>query len=227
MCSIKRTLGTDLLRGIGLICLSVGVVGVSYGAVAVGSGLPLWLPMMTAPLVLAASSEFQFIGIVAAGGNPILAALAGLGVNARHLAYGLAIPDVIQQGWRRLPATHLMNDETVVLALSQTSLARKRAAYWTAGVGILLCWPAGTMAGAVIGSIVHDTAAFGLEAVFPASILALILPALREQTIRRAAIAGAAIALTATPFLPAGVPELLSLAGAAASLTLPKARDAQ
>ena len=37
-------------------------------------------------------SEFLFVGIVAAGGNPIAAALAGMLVNARHLPYGLALP---------------------------------------------------------------------------------------------------------------------------------------
>jgi len=227
MRSIWRTLDRDLLRAVALICLSVGIVGVSYGAVAAGSGLPRWLPMMTAPLVLAASSEFLFIGIIAGGGNPFAAALAGLVVNARHLAYGLAVPDVIQRGLRRLPATHLMNDETVVLALAQPDLARKRAAYWAAGAGILLCWPAGTLAGVVIGSTLHDPAALGLGAVFPASILALVLPALRERGIRRAALTGAAIALAGTAFLPAGVPEILSVAGVAASLTRPKAPDAR
>lgn len=226
MRSFWRTVDRDLLRAIAVICLSVGVVGVSYGAVAVTSGLPLWLPMMTAPLVLAGSSEFLFAGVVAAGGNPFAAALAGLLVNARHLTYGLAVPGVIQRGWRRLPSTHLLNDETAVLALTQPGLARKRAAYWTAGTGILICWPAGTLAGALIGTAVHNTAALGLGAVFPASILALILPALRDHTTRRAALTGAAAALVTTPFLPAGLPELLSLAGLAATLTRPKAPDA-
>lgn len=89
---------------------------------------------------------------------------------------------------RRAPGTHLMNDETVVLALAQPDLDRKRAVYWTAGTGILICWPAGALADALIGSAVHNTTALGLDAVFPASILALILPALRDQGIRRAAI---------------------------------------
>ena len=216
MRSIWRTLDRDLARGITVICLSVGIVGVSYGAVAVTAGFPLWVPVLTAALVLAASSEFLFIGIIAAGGSPIAAVAAGLLVNARHLTYGLAIPDVIEPGWRRLAGTHLMNDESVVLALAQPDLARKRAAYWTAGAGIAICWPGGALAGALIGQAAHDTGALGLDAVFPAATLALILPALRDARLRRAALAGAAIALAAAPFLPAGLPELLALAGLAA-----------
>jgi predicted branched-subunit amino acid permease len=104
-----------------------------------------------------------------------------------------------------------MNDESVVFALAQEDLPRKRAAYWTCGLGVLLCWPAGAVLGALIGSVIGNTSAFGLDAMFPAVILALIVPALRDRRLRRAAAIGAAIALAATPFLPAGLPELLAL----------------
>ena len=116
------------------------------------------------------------------------------------------------RGWRRLAGTHLMNDESVVFALAQDDLPRKRAAYWACGLGVLICWPGGAVLGALIGSAVHDTNAFGLDAMFPAVILALIVPDLRDRMTLRAALAGAAIALVATPFLPAGLPVLLALA---------------
>src|SRR5437660_1219714 len=65
--------------------------------------------------------------------------------------------------------------------------------------------------GGLIGSAVHDTTAFGLDAMFPAVILALIVKDLRDARTLRAALAGAAVALVATPFLPAGLPVLLAL----------------
>ncbi|HEX3492312.1 MAG TPA: AzlC family ABC transporter permease [Streptosporangiaceae bacterium] len=213
MRSIWRTLDRDLARGIAVICLSVAVIGVSYGATAVTSGFPLWVPVATAVVVFAGSSEFLFVGVIAAGGSPVAAVLAGLLVNARHVTYGLALPDVIEPGWRRLAGSHLMNDESVVLALSQPDPARRRAVYWISGIGLLLCWPAGALAGALAGGALRDPDALGLDAMFPAAILALILPALRAKTSRRAALAGAAIALAAAPLLPAGLPELLALGG--------------
>src|SRR6202011_4885759 len=153
MSSIWRTLGRGVLRDavlvdIGLTCLAVLFIGLSYGAIAVASGLPLWVPAAPSVLVLAGASEFLFIGIVAAGGNPIAAALAGLLVNARHLPYGLALPDitgpkVTGRGWRRIARKHLMDDESVVFALAQHDLPRKRAAYWACGLGVLICWPGG------------------------------------------------------------------------------------
>jgi 4-azaleucine resistance transporter AzlC len=212
MSSIRRTLEPSVLRDIALTCLAVLFIGLSYGATAVASGFPLWVPAVQSVFVLAGASEFLFIGIVGAGGNPIAAALAGLLVNSRHLPYGLSLPEVTGAGWRRLLGTHLMNDETVVFTLAQPDLARKRAAWRACGLGVLICWPGGAIAGALIGSAVHDTGAFGLDAMFPAVILALIMPSLRDRPTLRAAGAGAAIALTATPFLPAGLPILLALA---------------
>jgi 4-azaleucine resistance transporter AzlC len=222
--SIYRTLARGTLRDIALACLAVWFIGLSYGAIAVASGFPLWVPAAQSVLVLAGASEFLFIGIVAAGGNPLAAAAAGLLVNARHVPYGLALPDITGRGWRRLLGSHVMNDESVVFALAQEDLPRKRAAYWACGLGVLLCWPAGAVLGALIGSVIGNTGAFGLDAMFPAVILALIMPALRDRVTLRAALAGAAIALAAAPFLPAGLPVLLALA---ALLTLRKRRPAK
>jgi 4-azaleucine resistance transporter AzlC len=217
--SIYRTLSGGTLRDIALACLAVWFVGLSYGAIAVASGFPLWVPAAQSVLVLAGASEFLFIGIVAAGGSPIAAALAGLLVNARHLPYGLALPDITGPGvTRRLLGSHVMNDESVVFALAQEDLPRKRAAYWTCGLGMLLCWPAGAVLGALIGGVIGNTNAFGLDAMFPAVILALIVPALRDRVMLRAAAIGAAIALAAAPFLPAGLPELLALLGVLSTL---------
>jgi 4-azaleucine resistance transporter AzlC len=210
-----------VLRDIALTCLAVWFIGLSYGAIAVASGFPVWVPAAQSVLVLAGASEFLFIGIIAAGGSPIAAALAGVLVNARHVPYSLALPDVTGRGWRRLLGTHVMNDESVVFALSQDGLARKRAAYWACGLGVLICWPAGAILGALIGSLIRDTDAFGLDAMFPAVILALIVPALRDRVILPAAVVGAAIALAATPFLPAGLPVLLALAAVLCTLRRP------
>ena len=129
--------------------------------------------------MLAGASEFLFIGIVAAGGSPIAAALAGVLVNARHVPYSLALPDVTGRGWRRLLGTHIMNDESVVFALAQEDPPGQRAAYWACGLGVLICWPGGAVLGGLIGGAIPDTNAFGLDATFPAVILALIFPALR------------------------------------------------
>ncbi len=70
------------------------------------------------------------------------------------------------------------------------------------------------LAGALAGTALGDTDKFGLDAAFPAILLALVLPALRaDSAARRASAAGAVIAVAAAPLLPAGVPVLLALLG--------------
>jgi 4-azaleucine resistance transporter AzlC len=163
--------------------------------------------------VFAGASQFLFVGIVAAGGSPIAAMIGGLLVNSRHVAFGLAVSDVIGSGWRRLPGSHVMTDENVAFALSQDELAKKRAAYWACGIGIFVCWNLGVVVGGLAGSVITDTDVFGLDAAFPAVLLALVLPSLRDRSTRTAALAGVVVALAATPLLPAGLPVLLALVG--------------
>ncbi|MFC9840549.1 AzlC family ABC transporter permease [Rhodococcus sp. NPDC127530] len=213
MRSMKRTLDSRVLRNIALVCLADGLVGMSYGAIAVGSGLHTWLPVALSVLVLAGSAEFLFVGIVAAGGSPVAATIAGLLVNARHLPFGLAVGDVLGRGLRRVVGSHLMNDESVVFALGETDTGRRRAAYWVCGVGIAVCWPLGALLGAVAGTAIGDPAVLGLDAMFPAVLLALVLPALRDPDVRVPALVGGVIALAATPLLPAGLPVLAALTG--------------
>jgi 4-azaleucine resistance transporter AzlC len=217
--SIWRTLDRGDLTGIATVWLAVGVTGASYGATAVTSGLPAWLPIVLSVLVLAGGSEFLFVGIVAAGGGLAPAVLAGLLVNARHLPYGLSLPDVLGTGWRRLIGTHVMNDESVALAMGESDPTRSRAAYWTCGLGVLLAWPLGALLGVGIGTAVPNPGEFGLDAIFPAILIALALPALRQPDTRRAALAGAAAAAATAPFLPAGLPVLLALPAAYVALT--------
>ncbi|TCO46887.1 4-azaleucine resistance transporter AzlC [Kribbella antiqua] len=213
MRSIWRTLDRGLARDIALVCLADGVVGMSYGAISVGGGLPLWVPVLLSIVVFAGASQFLFVGIVAAGGSPIAAVIAGLLVNTRHVAFGLAVSDVIGGGWRRVPGSHLMTDENVAFALGQEDLKQRRAAYWAGGIGIFACWNVGVLVGGLAGTMITDTDVFGLDAAFPAVLLALVLPALRDRSTRTAALVGVVVALAATPFLPAGVPVLLALVG--------------
>ncbi len=206
-------LGRTLTRDIALVCLADGIVGLSFGAIAVAAGLPIWLPMLLSVVVFAGASQFMFIALIAAGGNPLAALAAGLLVNARHLPFGLAVGAVLGSGLlRRIIGSHLMIDESVAFALSQTEPARRRAAYWACGSALFVCWNVGVMAGAFGGAAIKDTNAFGLDAAFPAVLLALMLPSLKDRAVRAAALVGAVLAVVLSPLLPAGLPVLLSLA---------------
>ncbi|WP_083666504.1 AzlC family ABC transporter permease [Saccharomonospora sp. CUA-673] len=223
MRSIWRTLtnrlGPGLLRDVLLVCAANGLVAASFGAIAVSSGLPLWLPMLMSVIVFAGAAQFMFVGLITSGGNPIAAVLAGLLVNARHLPFGFAVGDVFGRGrTRRIVGAHLMIDETVAFALSQQDAQRRRAAFWTCGIALFVCWNLGVVAGAFGGTVISDTDALGLDAAFPAVLLALVLPSLKDRTTRLAVLVGVVVALASAPLLPPGVPVLLALAGVLVTL---------
>ena len=218
MRSFWRTLDSRLLRDIGLVCLADGVVGVSFGAIAVSGGLPAWVPLAMSPAVFAGGAQFAALYIVLGGGGPAAAVLAGLVLNARLLPFGFAIGDVLDLPWpARLAGSHLLVDESVAFAMAQRDPGRRRAVFLACGVLLFVAWNVGTVAGVLAGSAVGNPRSLGLDAASPMVLLALVLPTLREPQARRAALAGAAIALAATPFLPGGLPVLLALLGIAAA----------
>lgn len=206
-----------LVRDSSLVWLASGVVGVSFGAISVAGGLPVWVPVLMSLVVYAGSAQFSAVGVLLAGGGPFAAAATGLLLNTRTAAFSLAVADVIGQGrLARLLGAHLVTDETVAFALAQPDPARRRAAFWISGLGLFAVWNLGVLAGGLAGGALGDTGAYGLDAAFPAVLAALVLPALREgPAVRRSALLGAGLALAVTPAVPAGVPVLLALAGLA------------
>lgn len=203
----------DTIKAIFLVCLAVGVVGMSYGSLAMAYGFPMWVPFVLSIFVLAGASEFMFIGIVASGGNPLAAAAAGLLVNARHVPFGVTVRDLVGTRAASFFGCHIMNDESVVFGLSQKTPEQRKAAYWLCGLGVALFWPIGTLIGAGVGKLLPAPETIGLDAVFPAILLALVIPAFKNRTTLIRGCSGAALSLAAVPFVAAGLPVLLSLLG--------------
>jgi predicted branched-subunit amino acid permease len=230
-----------LARDVGLVCLADGIVGLSFGASSVGGGLAWWVPVVLSLLVFAGGSQIAAVGVVLAGGSPFAAVAAGAVLNTRLFPYGLAVADVVGPGapaagarsqgddgagggagaavrrWlTRLAGTHLITDESVAFALRQPDAARRRAAFWACGLGLFVVWNLSVLLGDGLGSAVGNTNAFGLDATFPAVMLALAVPTLTSKPTRLAAGTGAVIAVALTPVLPAGLPLLAALGGLAA-----------
>ncbi|MEU9833967.1 AzlC family ABC transporter permease [Streptosporangium sp. NPDC048047] len=223
MRSLRRTIGRGTLRDIALVCLADALVGASFGAIAVSGGLPPQVPVLMSLLVFAGGAQFAALGVVLAGGGPLAAVVSGLILNARLLPFGFAVADA--PGGRlaaRLAGAHLITDEVVAFVLAGSGPRARRVTFWTCGLALFASWNLAVAGGALAGRAIGDVGALGLDAAFPAVLLALALPALRERATRRAALYGAAAAVAATPFLPAGLPVLLSLGG----LALPAARPA-
>ena len=197
------------------IAAAVLVVGVSYGALAVQAGFPPWLTVALAVTVLAASAELLFVGGLIAEVSPLAAALGALVVNLRNGVYGFAASRYLGSGWARLAGAHLINDETVAYASRADGLSAQRRAFWGLGGAVLCAWPLGAGLGTVLGHVVADPAVLGLDAVFPAVLLVMLLGNLRDRRTAVTVAGGAVIAAAAAPLVPGGAAPMVALAALA------------
>ena len=212
--SIWRTAGADALRDIALVCLADAIVGMTFGAITVSGGLPSWVPVSMSLLVFAGGAQFAAAGVMLAGGSAAAAIAAGLVLNTRLIPYGFAVADIVGESrWTKLAGSHVMTDESVAFALRQPDRERGRAAFWACGAGLFVMWNLAVVAGVFAGRYLGNTSTIGLDSVFPAVLLALVMPALADRATRSAAVAGAVLAVAVTPVLPPGLPVLVALAG--------------
>jgi 4-azaleucine resistance transporter AzlC len=216
MRSVRRTKvpgGRALLRDAATLAAAMVAVGASFGAITIAYGLPHWVPFLMSTVVFAGGAQFLAVGLLAAG-NPLAAVLAGLLLNARHLPFGLVVAEALGRRKRdRIIGSHLMTDEVVAFTLAETDPARRRRTYWLIGITLFTSWNLGTALGVLLGGVTGDPDTLGLDAAFPAALLALIMPSLRDRPTRTVALTGAAVAVVLTPVLPAGLPVMCALLG--------------
>ncbi|HIZ37656.1 MAG TPA: AzlC family ABC transporter permease [Candidatus Ruania gallistercoris] len=205
MGSGQRTAAVSI-RTVVMIALAMALVGIAYGAMSVGAGLPLWVAPLLGVIVLAGSSEMLYVGLATAT-SPWLALPAALLVNVRHVPYGMALRPALGRGATRAYRAHVMNDEAVAFALAERDPERSGSALSRIGTGVLIGWPAGALAGGLLGRGI-DQHTFGLDAIFPAVILALVLPALKRARLRPAVVGAAVVAVPAALLLPEGLAPL-------------------
>jgi 4-azaleucine resistance transporter AzlC len=215
MVTVDRTLA----RTAGSIAVASGLIGASFGVFARAAGIDPWLTCAMSLFVFAGGAQFLVVGLISGGAAPAAAVLAALVLNARHLPFGLSLARVVGGGFlRRALSSHVILDESTALALAQPTPELAQRAFLTMGVSLFFAWNIGTAVGAFAAGAIGDPAALGIDAAFPAGLLAMLAPQLRRREARAAAAAGAALALAATPLLPAGGPILLAGVGAVAGL---------
>ncbi len=205
----------SILRTALALGTATGVFGVSFGVIAVGAGLSVPMACTMSLFVFTGATQFAAVSVIDSGGSPLSAVGSGLLLGVRHVGYGLSLDRTLPRaGRRRLVAAQFLIDESTAMALAQPDPADGRRAFWSAGLSIFGFWNVGTLVGALFGSVLGDPATLGLDAVFPAAFLALLVPLLRERDARLAAATGAMIAAVLVPLVAAGLPIVLAAFGA-------------
>ena len=198
-----------------------GLLALSFGVVAQGAGLSPLAAIAMSAIVFAGAAQFTAIAILAQGGTVVAAVLAAALVNSRFLPMGVALGPSLPGGpLRRAAQGQAVVDASWAIAgrgdgtFDRWLLFGSTAVQDLGGVG-------GTVVGALGGNVLGDAQALGLDAIYPAFFLALLINELGDRRARLVALLGGIVALVLVPVAPAGVPvlaaSLASLVGLHAS----------
>jgi predicted branched-subunit amino acid permease len=194
------------------------LVGISFGVLA-KPVMGTWAPIAMSTFVFAGASQFGALAVLATGGDALTAIAAGAMLNARFLPMGIAVAGSLKGGpWRRAMEGQALVDASWAAAHEGGGVF-DRGMLIGATIPQYAGWLGGTIIGVLGADHLGDPQALGLDAVFPAFFLALLLSeATASRAARLTAVAGALVALALTPFLPPGLPILLAALAAVIGL---------
>ncbi|MFM8871670.1 MAG: AzlC family ABC transporter permease [Actinomycetota bacterium] len=203
----------DVVRASVVIGIASGIYAISFGVLSVSAGASVLQTCLLSLLVFTGASQFSAVSVISAGGSVASAVSGGLLLAARNGVYGLALsPSIKGSLAKRMLAAQFVIDETTAMTSAAPDQRSKDWAFWSCAVMLFTCWNIGTLIGALAGSSI-DPKTFGLDAAFPVVFVAMVAPHLTTHSGWRAAAIGATVTIALTPFLPIGLPILLSAVG--------------
>jgi 4-azaleucine resistance transporter AzlC len=204
-----RFISASLMIGVAFI-----IFGLSFGVLAVSAGASVLQSCAMSLLIFTGASQMSAVSVIATGGSPASAFGGAVLLAGRNAVYGLAMAPVLRGGSlpSRLLGAQWVIDETTAVVSAETDPATRRTAFWISGAILYACWNLGTLLGALLGSSINPSD-FGLDVAFPVMFTAMVASHLRTKQGRRAAIFGAIAAVALAPFMPVGLPILVSAFG--------------
>lgn len=194
-------------------------LGVTLQVLLIDNGTSSLRAFLASFVIFSATSQFAYLAVRDGGGSDWAAIAAGWVVATRFGILAVSLAPRLPEGfWRRASAAAMSFDPNVAVAVQQPTPAGVEREFWRTTAGMFLGWFAGLAVGTLLGNVLGDTQRFGLDAIFPAALLAIIGNLLRQRDGFIAGIAGGLICLVLLPFIPAGLPIILSVFGVAIAL---------
>jgi predicted branched-subunit amino acid permease len=193
--------------------LAAGLLAISFGVLAEPVLGAAGTVAMSA-FVFAGSAQFGATAVLASGGGAVTAIVAAVLLNGRYVPMGIALAPSLRGG----PLLRAAYGEAMIDA--SWAMANRGGGRFDPDfmVGATLpsypAWVGGTALGVFAGELIGDPGSLGLDALFPAFFLALLVGELRARRAIGPAAIGAGLALALTPITPPGVPVLAASAGA-------------
>jgi predicted branched-subunit amino acid permease len=204
---IRRTFAAGIRAGLPFAVAGF-LVATSFGVLARDVGMPAWAAVLMSAIVFAGSAQIAALTILGAGGGLGSALGAAALMNSRFLPMGIVFaPSLRGRAISRAAQGQAVVDVSLVVARDGEGGYDRGLLFGSSAIQYAT-WVSGTAAGAIAGSLIGDPDAIGLDAVYPAFFLALMIGELRSGRAKGVAAFGALIALALVPFTPPGIPVL-------------------
>jgi predicted branched-subunit amino acid permease len=187
-----------------------GCLAASFGVLARDVGMPGWAAILMSAIVFAGSAQIAALSIIGAGGGLGSAIGAAALMNSRFLPMGIAIgPSLPGGAVARAAQGQTVVDASWALASDGEGGFDRHVLFGSSAIQYVT-WVTGTAVGVVGGSALGDPRDYGLDAIYPAFFVALLIEEMRSGRGRGVAAVGALIAFVLIPIAPAGVPVLVA-----------------
>jgi len=198
------------------------MIGIAVSSVMTEIDTPAVITMLAAVLWFSGTGELAYAAVIGAGGGLAPAVVSALLVSSR---FGLLAMSMARKWdapwWERVAMGHIIGEAQVAAALAAGDGPPGRRAYWRVATAMSTGWFVGSAVGLALGNVVGDPRAIGLDALFPASLVSVVVGARTRRDSSAAVALGAVTAIALTPFAPPGVPILVAAGAAVVALAFP------
>jgi len=191
------------VRDVAPILIGVFPFGALFGIVALTAKLSFWVALAMSVFVFAGASQLAAIGLLTQGAAYPLIVLTVFIINLRMAFYGASVADYVRglpKTWRRVLA-YTITDESYAVVVThyrdttQGDAAPKHWYFLGANLGLFFCWQIATMLGYLIGQLIGDPLALGLDFTLPLIFIAFLIPRLKSRAAIYSALVSSFIAV--------------------------------
>ena len=187
------------------IALGVATYGLVFGVLAQQAKLTVLEVLLMSALVYAGSAQLVVLSLWISPLPIGIIVLTTLIVNARNLLMGVAISPWFRSlsPLKTYTTLFFLTDENWALTMSKFEQGESNVGLLLgSGVVLLTTWVSSTVAGRILGDIVHDPAQWGLDFAFAAVFLALLVPLWKGKSNLLPWLVAAIVAVAAAHWLP-------------------------
>ena len=188
------------------VAISIASYGLVWGVLAGQAGLTPFEVLLMSGIVYAGSSQFVAIDMWSPASLPIASIVVATAViNLRMLLMTATLRPQFEHlpRWQAVLAMFLVSDEVWAMTMAERAKGGGGHAFML-GCGTLawIGWVGSTLAGRMLGAIIDDPAAYGLDFAFTATFLALLLSMWKGRGDLVPWLAGGTIAIGVSMIVP-------------------------